>query len=67
MKLVGIQKIAMKVNDSLWGIVGNTNDRPLGGFHSIVVASIKNELDAFMHQLPANLKWNRMSFLLRTN
>ncbi|PYI03928.1 hypothetical protein BO78DRAFT_373902 [Aspergillus sclerotiicarbonarius CBS 121057] len=62
--LVGVQKIAMKVNDSFWGTISITNDGPLGGVYSLAVASIQNELDKFMHQLPVNLKWNH---LLRTH
>lgn len=61
MQLVRIQKIAMKVNDAFWETTGATNDRPLGGIYSIAVASIQTELDAFVDQLPANLKWSRMS------
>ncbi|KAI1379829.1 hypothetical protein F4677DRAFT_464064 [Hypoxylon crocopeplum] len=38
--------------------------RPLQGVHPIVIASMQNELDAFIHQLPDHLKWNH---LLRTH
>ncbi|KAE8143604.1 hypothetical protein BDV38DRAFT_276688 [Aspergillus pseudotamarii] len=62
--LVGIRKIGMKVNDSFWEMIGNPNNQPSGGVYSIAVASIQNELDTFMNQLPANLKWNH---LLRTH
>lgn len=62
--LVGIRKISMKVNNSFWEMIGNPNNQPSGGVYSIAVASIQNELDMFMDQLPANLKWNRMYFLL---
>ncbi|PYI26424.1 hypothetical protein BP00DRAFT_451167 [Aspergillus indologenus CBS 114.80] len=50
----------MKVNDAFWETTGASNDRPLGGIYSIAVASIQNELDAFVNQLPANLKWNHL-------
>ncbi|RAH71276.1 fungal specific transcription factor domain-containing protein [Aspergillus aculeatinus CBS 121060] len=59
-QLVRIQKIAMKVNDAFWETTAATNDRPLGGIYSIAVASIQTELDAFVDQLPANLKWNHL-------
>ncbi|OQE18700.1 hypothetical protein PENSTE_c017G09783 [Penicillium steckii] len=62
--LVGIRRIAMNVNNSFWEMIGNPNHQPSGGVYSIAVASIQNELDAFMNQLPANLKWNH---LLRTH
>lgn len=57
--LVGIRKIAMKVKDSFWELVGNPNNQPSGGVYSIAMVSIQNELDIFMDQLLANLKWNR--------
>ncbi|RAH79110.1 hypothetical protein BO86DRAFT_436546 [Aspergillus japonicus CBS 114.51] len=59
-QLVRIRKIAMKVNDAFWETTGANNDRPLGGIYSIAVASIQNELDAFVNQLPANLVWNHL-------
>ncbi|RDW76526.1 fungal specific transcription factor domain-containing protein [Aspergillus mulundensis] len=62
--LVGIRRIAMKVNNSFWEMIGNTNNQPSGGVYSIAVAAIRNELDAFMNQLPPSLKWNH---LLRTH
>jgi len=58
--LVGIRKIAMKVNNSFWEMIGSPSHQPSGGVYSIAVASIQSELDAFMNRLPANLKWNRM-------
>lgn len=57
--LVGIRKIAMKVNNSFWEMIGNTNNQPSGGIYSIAVASVRNELETFMDHLPADLKWNR--------
>lgn len=57
--LVGIRKIAMKVNNSFWEMMGDLNNRPSGGVYSIAVASIQNKLNAFMDHLPANLKGNR--------
>lgn len=50
----------MKVNDSFWPTTGITSNGSFGGIYSLAVASIKNELDNFMNQLPANLKENRM-------
>lgn len=58
--LVGIRRIAMKVNDSFWEMIGNPNNQPSGGVYSIAMASIQNELQTFMNQLPENLKWNRL-------
>ena len=57
--LVGIRKIAMKVNNSFWEMMGDVNNRPSGGVYSIAVASIQNELSTFMEHLPASLKGNR--------
>lgn len=57
----------MKVNHSFWEMMGDSNNRPSGGVYSIAVASIQNELNAFMNQLPENLQGNRMyhSFSLK--
>lgn len=57
--LVRIRKIAVKVNDALWEAMEVSNDGAHRNFHSIAVASIRKELDAFMQQLPDHLKWNR--------
>lgn len=57
--LVGIRKIAMKVNNSFWEMIGDANNQSSGGVYSIAVAAVRNELDTFMSQLPADLKWNR--------
>ncbi|KAJ5627304.1 hypothetical protein N7528_004731 [Penicillium herquei] len=62
--LVGIRKIAMKVNNFFWELIGNPNNQPSGGVFSIAMASIQNELDTFMNELPESLKWNH---LLRTH
>lgn len=60
--LVGVRKIAMKVNSSFWELIGSPNSQPSGGVYTIAMASIQNELNVFMNQLPASLKWNRKYF-----
>ncbi|KAK9851277.1 hypothetical protein MYU51_011033 [Penicillium brevicompactum] len=62
--LVGIRRIAMKVNNSFWELTGNAKNQTSGGVYTIAVAAVRDELDHFMNQLPANLKWNH---LLRTH
>lgn len=59
--LIRIRQIAIKVNDVSWEPIEVTNTSPFRKFHSIAVASIRNELDTFMQQLPEHLKWNRKS------
>ncbi|OGM49707.1 hypothetical protein ABOM_001909, partial [Aspergillus bombycis] len=58
--LIHIRKIAMKVNDTFWETIDITNSRPLGNVHFIAVASIRNELDCFMRELPDHLKSNHL-------
>ncbi|KAH0838926.1 fungal transcriptional regulatory protein [Fonsecaea pedrosoi] len=62
--LVRIQRIAVKVHDTFRDMIEVTNDRPFQDVDSIAVASIRNELDVLMQQLPDSLKWNHLLQML---
>ncbi|KAL4799728.1 hypothetical protein BDV19DRAFT_385018 [Aspergillus venezuelensis] len=50
----------MRVHTAFRGIIGSENDPPFGGVHALAVASIKNELETSMQDVPEDLKWNHL-------
>lgn len=64
--LVRIKKMAFKVSDTFQGSVEVANNRLFCNIHSIDVASIRNELDAFVRHLPDDLKSNPTSRTIST-
>lgn len=58
-QLVRIRQIAIKVHDAFWQKSDLSNERPFRAVHTIAIASIEKELDAFMDNLPEPLKSNR--------
>lgn len=62
--LIQVTKISIKVNDAFREMVEAIGDQPSPIVNSIVIKSFRNELNAFINQLPGYLKQNRMTLNL---